>query len=105
AFDVLEFRDGRVFERYSIPQRQDGEPVGRVWSFRDVTERTQAEQALRQTEKLAAMGSLLAGVAHELNNPLSVILGAAEMMRRTRLNSSHQIISYAVFCLKKKKKY
>ena len=83
AFDVLEFRDGRVFERYSIPQRQDGEPVGRVWSFRDVTERTQAEQALRQTEKLAAMGSLLAGVAHELNNPLSVILGQAEMMRRT----------------------
>jgi PAS domain S-box-containing protein len=83
AFDVLEFKDGRVFERYSIPQRQDGQPVGRVWSFRDVTERSQAEQALRQTEKLAAMGSLLAGVAHELNNPLSVILGQAEMMRRT----------------------
>jgi PAS domain S-box-containing protein len=83
AFDVLEFKDGRVFERYSVPQRQDGEPVGRVWSFRDVTERTQAEQALRQTEKLAAMGSLLAGVAHELNNPLSVILGQAELLRRT----------------------
>jgi PAS domain S-box-containing protein len=83
AFDVLEFKDGRVFERYSIPQRQDGEPVGRVWSFRDITERTQAEQALRQTEKLAAMGSLLAGVAHELNNPLSVILGQAELLRRT----------------------
>ena len=83
AFDVLEFKDGRVFERYSIPQRQDGEPVGRVWSFRDVTERTQSEQALRQTEKLAAMGSLLAGVAHELNNPLSVILGQAELLRRT----------------------
>ena len=83
AFDVLEFKDGRVFERYSIPQRQEGEPVGRVWSFRDVTERTQAEQALRQTEKLAAMGSLLAGVAHELNNPLSVILGQAELLRRT----------------------
>jgi len=83
AFDVLEFKDGRVFERYSIPQRQDGEPVGRVWSFRDVTERSQGEQALRQTEKLAAMGSLLAGVAHELNNPLSVILGQAELLRRT----------------------
>jgi len=83
AFDVLEFKDGRVFERYSIPQRQEGEAVGRVWSFRDVTERTQAEQALRQTEKLAAMGSLLAGVAHELNNPLSVILGQAELLRRT----------------------
>jgi PAS domain S-box-containing protein len=83
AFDVLEFKDGRVFERYSIPQRRDGEPVGRVWSFRDVTQRMQAEQALLQTEKLAAMGSLLAGVAHELNNPLSVILGQAELLRRS----------------------
>jgi PAS domain S-box-containing protein len=43
-------------------------------------ERMRTEAALRQTDKLATMGSLLAGVAHELNNPLTVILGQTELL-------------------------
>jgi PAS domain S-box-containing protein len=59
SFDVLRFKDGRVFERYSRPQRIAGEVVGRVWSFRDVSER---ERLLRNAMFLSEATRLLASL-------------------------------------------
>ena len=86
-FDILEFKDGRVLERYSEPLLVNDEIAGRVWSFRDITDRKQAEDErarlqskLQQAQKMKAIGTLDGGVAHDLNNILSGIVSYPELI-------------------------
>jgi PAS domain S-box-containing protein len=81
---VIHLKDGRVFERYSRPQRVDGRTVGRVFSFRDITARLKAEDERRTLErqmlhvqKLESLGVLAGGIAHDFNNLLVSVLGNA----------------------------
>jgi PAS domain S-box-containing protein len=57
-----------------------GKITGVVASARDVTESKLIEERLAQREKFAAMGQMMAGAAHELNNPLTAILGVGELL-------------------------
>jgi signal transduction histidine kinase len=64
-----------------------------ICTYTDITDRVRAEreverqrEALHQSEKLSALGMLLAGVAHELNNPLQVVLGNAALLENDSVN-------------------
>jgi len=58
-----------------------GKISGIVQTARDVTESKRLEEQLAQKEKFAAMGQMMAGAAHELNNPLTAILGVSDLLR------------------------
>ncbi len=72
---------------------ENGAVTGVVSSARDVTQVKQLEKQLALNEKFAAMGQMMGGVAHELNNPLTAILGVSDLLRErsTDDTSRHQV--------------
>jgi PAS domain S-box-containing protein len=87
AFDVIELKDGRTFERYIQPQRIGGESVGMVINFRDITERKQAGVKLQEAHKQlldisrqAGMAEVATGVLHNVGNVLNSVNVSASLV-------------------------
>lgn len=69
SFDVIKLKDGRVFERFSRPQRLGSKTIGRVWSFLDVTKSNQVQEELRKTnEELESLNEELVANDEELRS-------------------------------------
>lgn len=76
-------RDGHQFPVWmstSIVKNGKGEPIAMVGTLRDVTERKRAEKEAMRAGRLASLGELAAGVAHEINNPINGIINYAQIL-------------------------
>jgi two-component system sensor histidine kinase PilS (NtrC family) len=84
----INHRDARGLERIlgvslSPLYDSEGNVLGRILSFQDLTELRQMEETVARSQRLAAIGRLAAGVAHEIRNPLAAISGSVELLAQS----------------------
>ncbi len=82
--DDFERKDGRIFARYSKPQWFEGNVVGRVLSFRDITKYKDVEKGMAHLERMNVIGEMAAGIGHEVRNPMTTIRGFLQILLNKR---------------------
>jgi signal transduction histidine kinase/CheY-like chemotaxis protein len=88
----------RILERYSRPVlSREGPSAGWLELYYDVTAKREIQSKLLQTEKMVALGQLVSGIAHELNNPLTAIMGYAQLLLGHGLSTPQQAEAGKVF--------
>ncbi len=89
SFDFIDLKDGRVFERYSLPLQEGKASAGRVWSFRDVTERVKAEKELRRSA--IENRDLLSELQHRVKNSFHMIAGLISLSASAEISEAARI--------------
>jgi len=78
--EKLQLKDGRIFSRDYLVIQDEYEFQGNMWLYRDITPEDNLEKQVIRQERLAAIGQISAGLAHEFNNILTSILGFSDLL-------------------------
>ena len=88
SFEIPPTAEGRVFSVTCSPVRGEGGVQGMAVLLSDVTEARMLQLQFAQSEKLSALGEMISGVAHELNNPLASVMGFAQLLQTEQVDES-----------------
>lgn len=100
---MIKIKERYYESTYSPVIDPQGNYLGTVLVSRDITERRRAEEQLRQHQKMASTGMLVSGIAHEVNNPLGIIMAKADFL--LSIVDDHQFLSIVKRDLKKIKNH